>query len=51
MGIFLITLDESNNYSRHLARLVAQPLQIVAKIQPIHAIMFIVTSSGALLAL
>jgi hypothetical protein len=29
---------------------VAQPLQIVAEIQPIHAIMFIVTSSGALVA-
>ena len=30
---------------------VAQPLQIVAEIKPVHAIMFIVTSSGALLAL
>ncbi len=29
---------------------VAQPLQIVAEIQAVHAIMFIVTSSGALVA-
>ncbi len=45
-----IEINEIDTRSRELAP-VAQPLQIVAEIKPIHAIMFIVTSTGALLAL
>ena len=45
-----IEINKIDTRIRELAP-VAQPLQIVAEIEAVHAIMFIVTSSGALLAL